>query len=218
MANEYVTLTEAKEWLGIGNTDQDTILDIVREAASRQIDEWCGRRFYLDATTSVRYYTTDDPTLIFVEDVDSAAPTITVETDDNDDGTFEQAWIRDNVTSFGYRLEPLNADEDGRPHTSIRALAGVFPRSNRGIKVTAKHGFSAILPPAVKQAALLTVEANWRSSGLLHATAGSPGVSSIALEGSDTVSFDEDVLTSDRASLGIPPSAQLWLTPFVRVK
>lgn len=191
MANEYASLAEVKDWLGISDTDQDAVLEIIREGVSRKIDDYCGRRFWIDADTSVRYYTTDDPTHIFIEDVDSVAPSITLETDDNDDGVFERSWSRDNVNNYGFRLEPLNADVHGRPYTAIRALANVFPRTNRGVKVTAKHGYSADPPPQVKTAMLLQVQSIWTPSGILEDTEGSPTIDSLQMEGSDAVSFSK---------------------------
>lgn len=214
MANEYITLTEIKNWLGIGNTDQDTILDVIREAASRAVDDWCGRRFYLDATTSVRYYTATEPDLIFVEDIDSAAPTITLETDANSDGTFEQSWTRDDLDNYGFRLEPLNADEDARPFTTIRVLASSFPTTNRAVKVTAKHGYSATPPAPVKLATFLTAEAAWESTGRLHHTKGAPDVQSVSIEGSDSVTFETGEGAGQKVA--VTEAAQGWLHPYVR--
>lgn len=215
MANEYVSLTEIKDWLGIGNTDQDTILDIVREAASRAVDNHTDRRFYLDGTATKRYYTARS-SLVYIEDIGDDTG-ITVKTDDDDDGTFENSWTQDDpTTERGFRLEPLNAELRGEPFWKLRAISGRFPTTNRGIEVTAKHGYGSTVPPAVKQATLLTAEAIWRSSGLLHQTAGSPGVQSVSLEGSDSITFATGShVTEVRAA--VPPAAQNLLAEYQRV-
>lgn len=189
MANEYADLDEVKDWLGITSTDHDTVLDILREGISRKVDDYCGRRFWIDDTTSVRYYTAEDSTHIWVEDIDSSDPTITVESDDDNDGSFERSWTRDELNNYGYRLEPLNADVHGRPYTALQALANVFPRGNRGVKVTAKHGYASTVPPQVKTAMFLQVQSIWTPSGTLHVAGGKPNVEAVNLEGSDSIEF-----------------------------
>lgn len=218
MPNEYASLAEVKDWLGIpdADNDQDDILEILLEGVSRKVDDYCGRRFYLDDTTSIRFYTTDDPGHIFIEDVDSAAPTISVETDDNNDGVFERSWTRDNVHNYGFRLEPLNAAVHGRPYTAIRTLANVFPRTNRAVRITAKHGYATDPPPQVKTAMLLQVQAVWTPSGVLEETEGLPGVDSLQLEGSDSVSFSKAEAVA-AAARELSTDAKDLLDPLVRL-
>ena len=57
MANEYNTRALLKKYLGdITDTDRDDLIDGVLTAASRSIDDYCGRRFYLDSVASARSF------------------------------------------------------------------------------------------------------------------------------------------------------------------
>lgn len=151
----YVHLSVLKARSDISDTADDTELGEALDTASRLIDEWCGRRFYVDDDTSqVRYYTTSDAYELVVDDVvtvtsveTSADPTV---------ATWATAW----ATPTDYLLWPYNAaqnSEDQRPYTRIVATPGgryTFPTHPRGVKVTGKFGWPAV-PDAVEQACAL---------------------------------------------------------------
>lgn len=164
ISNGYCTLNEIKARAGIGlagtDTVDDTMLELAVEAASREIDQWCRRRFWLDGSTSARTYRVpgrrslhpDD--VVYVHDFTPAtAPTIV--SDDDDDGTFETTW----VSGTDYVLEPLNADEfESGAKWMIRLVGSRTLRpvsSGRPqLQVTAKWGWPAV-PTAVKQACMI---------------------------------------------------------------
>lgn len=138
-------------------------IDIVIDAASREIDEYCNRRFYLDAAATARVYTAQHWTYTFTDDIGSTA-SIVVATDENGDGTFERTW---NATD--YQLEPANAVVRGRPATGLRATGPKFfpVFENAGVWVGVQGGNrsfyapGAILPGFSIGQQLVQVTAYW---------------------------------------------------------
>jgi hypothetical protein len=117
-------------------------------AASRGIEEACGRRFWVDSdATNVRYYTPSEPRYLPVDDLVTCG---TFQTDEDGDGTFETTW----TVNTDYVLEPLNAAADGKPYEEIRVHpAGSlrFPCWPRSVAVTGKFGWPAV-PAQVHEA------------------------------------------------------------------
>lgn len=154
MANEYATRAELKEWQGVEPADltRDNLLDWALEAASRGIDNVCGRRFFLDADPVVRTYRTagrvvseDDGELLLVDDIGDAAELV-VQT-----GRAGGPWTE--VT--GYETTPENAVQDGQPIAGLLRPGGTWavdPRTR--VRVTARFGWPAV-PADVKEAALI---------------------------------------------------------------
>src|SRR5512139_1365554 len=66
---DYCTLTEIKERLWPEGTNTDSISDLmlgnIITAVSRQIDNFCSRRFYTTAADETRYFTTEDNEYLF---------------------------------------------------------------------------------------------------------------------------------------------------------
>jgi len=149
---DYVTLDELKASQELhGTTYADHDLTLAISAASRAIDERCGRRFGRDSSASARVYTPLSGNLVLIDDAISITM---VETDQNGDGTFEQAW----AANTEYVAWPLNASADGVPYTRItrHPLTGQFfplwvPRS---VRVTATWGWPAV-PDQIRQATML---------------------------------------------------------------
>ncbi len=117
-------------------------------AASRAIDEVCGRRFYADSNSSqVRYYSPSRPDAVTINDLVTLT---SIKLDSGDDGTFETT-----LTSGQYVLEPLNAAADGKPYTRIRLRPTAFEYFTTGypksVEVTGKFGWSAV-PQAITEA------------------------------------------------------------------
>src|SRR6187549_217038 len=100
----YVALEEVKaqaELTGTSFSDNDLLLAI--PAAARGIEEYVGRRFWLDDdATRVRYYTAVDGWSVQVDDLVTLG---TFATDYDGDGTFETTW----AVNTDFVLEPLNA-------------------------------------------------------------------------------------------------------------
>lgn len=147
MAENYVSLDELKasaELTGFSFADYDA--KIALSAASRGIDEYCGRRFWADAdATSVRYFTALDSGCVSIDDAISVG---TVQVDYDGDGVFDTTWAASD-----YRLSPLNAAADGKPYEEIQARPWMqgFPCWQGSVKVTGQFGWLAV-PDQVKEA------------------------------------------------------------------
>lgn len=151
MANDYLTLDELKvasEVTGLSFIDYDGQRSV--SSASRAVEEYCGRRFWLDTGTSnVRYFTPLDSGCVQVDDVVSIG---TVEVDYNSDGTWETTWAATDYTVY-----PLNAAADGKPYEELRARPWAnlgFPCGEGSVKVTGQFGWPAV-PEQVKTATTL---------------------------------------------------------------
>jgi len=152
----YVPLEMFKASLRINATaadqDRDDLLLQALTSASRQIDEHCGRRFYLDDTATARTYTpkgrtvvTPDGDLLLIDDL-GTAPT-TVETGIG--GTYTA------VASTDYLTSPDNALVRQRPITGLIRANSTWPTgSGYRIRVTGRFGWPSI-PEQVAQACLL---------------------------------------------------------------
>jgi len=134
------------------DTSEDDIMTAVITAASRLIENYCGRSFTTSDTTSARYYTAEDPEMLFVDDLVSVT---TINTDNDGDRTYEDTW---GDTDFD--LLPDNAAVGGWPYTFIQITplgAYSFPLTRKGVKITATWGWSAV-PGAITEACLLQSE------------------------------------------------------------
>ena len=160
ITNGYVTLDDVlAEVGGTGNPANDDRLEASVEAASRQIDDFTGRRFWQDAAPVVREFYTDDHRELIsrvgqVVDISTAAGLI-VQIDDGDDGTFNTTL---NIGTQ-FVLTPPNALDDGEPHTGIRLVdsANWLPMSTSGrpgVRITARFGWPSI-PEPVRHACLI---------------------------------------------------------------
>lgn len=156
-ANEYVTVSELKATLGLtGQTYADDDIALAVTAASRAIDNECGRRFYADTdATQVRYYTPLNGDLMQVDDLVTLT---SLETDPGGDGTWEELW----TLNTDFTLKPANAVADGKPYTLIAmhpsgrySFSTSYPRT---IKVTGQFGWPAV-PSEVKMAASILATA-----------------------------------------------------------
>lgn len=139
ITNGYGDLTGYKLRFFDGDTDDhkdDEILEEIIEAVSRQIDKITGRQFY--ASTQTRYYTPDDPHLLFVDDLLSVT---TLKTDQDGDRTYEITW-----DTGDYDLYPENASTDAHPYTWIEtAVLGTysFPMVRRSVELAGSFGYCA---------------------------------------------------------------------------
>ncbi len=159
LVHAYCTASDVRGQL----SDQDgrvdeTLLERAINAASRAVDDWCGRRFWQDASVQVRTYRPEEPCSVRVDDI-STAVGLLVKTDADADGTYETSW----TIGTDFQLEPLNASADGGAY-AWQELAAIgskrFPLRVRrpALQVTAKFGWSAI-PDEVEQAAVLRATA-----------------------------------------------------------
>ncbi len=136
LTNSYCTLAELKARLGITDTNDDAILKLVLEAASRAVDLHCNRRFSVETRT--RYYTARYGDLL---DVDDLLSITTLKTDADGDRTYEDTW---NLTD--YDLTPFNApyEQPPRPYSAIETTPSAlysFPTVSKGIQIIGSWGF-----------------------------------------------------------------------------
>ena len=151
----YASLTEIQTELGIGDGAEDAQLTVALQAASRQIDAHCGRRFWQDDNVVVRDFYADDPTCVQVDDISTTTGLI-VKADTSGDGTYGTTL----TINTHFLLLPRNADKNYpvQPWTEIvltDQTTGYFPTYGRpGVQVTAKFGWPTV-PEAVKKACLV---------------------------------------------------------------
>lgn len=147
----YVESAALRSALRIGGAEEDTEADRAVTAASRAIDEACGRFFY-QAGPEPRLYR-PDPGLctVAVDDFHTTAG-LTVEVDTAGDGTYATAW-----DATDWLAEPVNPRYRW-PFESIAAAGTrLFPRQpgrRPAVRVTASWGWAAV-PVEIEQAALL---------------------------------------------------------------
>lgn len=146
MANEYITLAEAKTALRITDSADDTELQLKITAASRRVDKDCGRRFYLDGGASARTYRARHPTLLQIDDL-STASGLLVEVGR---GT---SWA--TLSSDTYDTLPENAIVDGKPIETLERINAVWPMfGSQRIRVTGIWGWAAV-PEPIKNATII---------------------------------------------------------------
>lgn len=149
MANEYTTLPLLKQQLGnITDADRDAPLNAAIEAASRSVDDYCGRRFYLDATATPRVYNPSGRLYydeLLVDDIGDTTGLV-VETGNDTDG-----WT---AVTTSIETSPDNAIVQGDSITGLVNLDGWSLGRLDRVRVTAKWGFPAV-PAQVGQATLI---------------------------------------------------------------
>jgi len=138
IVNAYLSLDALKSALGDTTTDYDVDYERAIEAASRQIDDWCdGKHFWREPVAVKRVFRPVNRYLVrtsFFADADS----VLVETDDDEDGTFDTVWTADQ-----WQPEPL-ARTNNYPYEQIVAITRTrrFPLNGRRatVRVTAPVG------------------------------------------------------------------------------
>lgn len=173
--SDYCTTEAVKALLGqdANDTENEARIEAAITAASRQIDDHCGkgRKFFQDAAVVNRSYWPIDRDHLFVDDI-STTVGLVVKVDDDDDGTFETTL----TISSDFIVEPVNAAAETpvRPYTRIRLLDGTltgWQRLSSGrpyVQVTAKFGWPAI-PDAIERACALQAINIYKSSDMFDA-------------------------------------------------
>jgi hypothetical protein len=156
ITNGYVTLSEVKLALRINDNEDNDLLELSIEAASREIDGYCERVFYNAGTASRVYIPTDN----FLTETDDLVTLTQLRTSSTGE-SFDTTW---NL-STDVQLEPLNGVSGGlvQPYTRLRAIGDyLFPvwdprnvnANEATVQVTGVYGWASV-PKAIKQAALL---------------------------------------------------------------
>lgn len=154
IANGYVTLPVFKDYLfpaGNAGDDQNSQMEAAIEAASREIDRYCGRRFYLDGSATARYYQPEGLRCVKTDDIATTSGLV-VQIDTSNDGTYGTT-----VGASAYLALPVNRESGGiagLPWREIQLLnAGgyYFPSGTERppAKITAVWGWAAVPTPIV---------------------------------------------------------------------
>lgn len=152
MANEYGELSTLRKRVGIepDDTTRDDELAGALGAASRGIDDTCGRRFYLDATATQRTYRVtgravceDDGDVLLVDDIGNTTGLV-IETGSG------ASW----TAVSGVEYVPDNALTLGRPITGLLRVNGSWGLTTSRVRVAARWGWPAV-PAAIAEAALI---------------------------------------------------------------
>jgi len=161
ITNGYCTLAQFKQRAGITSTDaaRDADLELIIQAASRKIDQFCGRVFYASSSAGEsRYYTAQNRERVYIDDHTSITA---LETDDDGDGTIETTW-----TTSDYWEMPLTSFQGTdwpymwlqiKPEGSYSFPAGL----PNGVKITGIFGWSSV-PDEVREACLMIANRQWQ--------------------------------------------------------
>ena len=170
ITNGYSTRVLLKAELNIptADTDDDTRIDAAVNGASRQIDAFCGRKFWQDATVVDRQFFADDLYELCGFDI-STTTGLVVKIDNDDSGTYETTLTIDT----DFIVAPVNAADEYPvwPYTSLKILTTgsyLWPLQTSGrpgVQITAKFGWPAV-PDVVAQACLI------QAKNLFKATSG----------------------------------------------
>jgi hypothetical protein len=170
LTNAYATVAELRGLLKDDGAKLDApTIERALNASSRAIDDYCHRRFWVDATVQTREYQVLSPRLAHLDDISTTTGLI-VKTDTGLDASWATTW----TSGTDFRLEPRNADKDGPSYAWWKIVAigaKLFPichgpggawggsqlvvyRERDTLQVTAMFGWSTI-PDQVNQACLL---------------------------------------------------------------
>lgn len=154
ITNGYTSLTAVRSELGIGDADDDAKIELAIGAASRQIDNYCGRRFWQDSSVVAREFFAHE--LDDLPDISTATGLI-VGLDLSDTGTYGQTL----TVGTDFLLRPVNAADmvPVWPYTQIVMTGQTYTplRSSYGrptVQVTAKWGWPAV-PDDVQKACVI---------------------------------------------------------------
>lgn len=163
--SDYTTLADVKNALSAtGTSFLDTDISRAITAASKAIDEACGRFFYA-GTGQTRVYTATrrvgryhafsltDSTL----EIDDLTTLTTLKVDIDGDGTYETTWTRNTE----FYLDPPNASVDSQPYERVilRAQNGAcFPAWDNAIQIVGDFGWPSVPTEVTQYAVLFTTQ------------------------------------------------------------
>lgn len=161
LVNAYATLADLKARLDITSSYNDVDLEQVIEAASRQIDGWCGRSFF-DASEPQRLTADACDLLILPGDLNELT---SIAIDRDGDGTYETSW---EVTDVDLQPHP-------GPYQVVRPRNGkVFPTHRYAVQINGVWGFGEAAPPPIREACLLQAARLYKRKDAPFGVTGSP--------------------------------------------
>lgn len=190
ITNGYCSLADVKAALRITDTIDDALIEASINSASRLIDGYCNRYFYLGATnTEYRYFSTVDPWLCWIDDL---AEFVALDTSSTLQNQYDVHWT--NTGDYpDYELMPKNQLGNGyySPYTAIKATGHyLFPffGDQSLIRVQGRWGWSSV-PDTIKQATIIQASRLFKR---LESPLGIAGVSDLGVM-RVTRSIDGDV-------------------------
>lgn len=148
----YITVEQLNDWYDNRGALNPEIAESLCDAASKAVDDYCGRTFVADSVASARVFFADAPDVVTIND---ALQITAVATDDAGAGTYSTSW-----SASDWFATPINnIGPNGQanwPSTAIVArLTRWFTVSAwPSVQVTAKWGWAAV-PAEVTQACLM---------------------------------------------------------------
>lgn len=153
----YCTAEELAEWMSATAVNFSMRAQVAIDSASREIDSYCGRRFWADDTPSARTYRPDRRSqLLFIDDCYDI-DTVTV------DGTA--------VAPSDYVAHPENGVRSGVDGWPVIYLAGDWHGT---VIVTGRWGWAAV-PAPVKAACLMLAAETFKAQDAPFGIAGFDG-------------------------------------------
>lgn len=167
-APDYATTTELKSTMDIDVSTHDTELGLALTGSSRAVDRSTNRQFGVVAAAEERAYTPwwDRRRQLYVIEVDDLMTTTDLAIED-EQGNSLAALV--TLGDGGYRLEPRNNPQKGRPWTQ---LVTTTPAVGDWL-ATGIWGWSAV-PDTIKAATLLQAERFYLRRQAPFGVAGSP--------------------------------------------
>ena len=175
ITNGYCTLAEIKTYIGLTGSGQDANLESAIESASREIDQYCDRIFYVTGSVSQHY----TPTNFFEVQINDVSSTtgLVVKLDTTDDGTHDKT-LTINTDFIVTPENRANGVSQNQPITGLRILDSrsserFDPKIINNVKVTGTFGFSAV-PDSIKQATFLQATRLFKRKDSPFSTYGNP--------------------------------------------
>ena len=176
----YMTVDELRDVLRDQLTAYDAEYERAIGAASRQIDDYCGRHFWMEATPTVRTFRPREIDLVWTGDI-ATTTGLVVATDEDYDGVFETTWTIDT----DFILEPFERI-NAKPYERIAAVGtrsfpvsgsstsyGAYTRAQSRrptVQVTASWGWATV-PQEVIQACSIVAVDHFKAKDLTHVAA-----------------------------------------------
>lgn len=161
VSTSYCTADDLKWELGsyemTDDGSDDSKFELAISAASRQVDNYCNQRFWMDDAVVTRTFETTMRDRLYLTDGIATTVGLVIALDVNDAGTYGTTL----TSGTDYILRPTNAAQmvPAEPYDEIRLVGSAyqFQRSSYGrelLQVTAKWGWPAV-PDEVKKATLV---------------------------------------------------------------
>lgn len=173
VTNVYCDVAALREQLGDATAQRlpVAILERAINAASREVDKWCGRRFWKDSVVSARTYRARDPYELWTHDI--ADLTGLVVKTGRSGANWATTWAAADVEAEAVPGYEGDAAQAWARLSGADGGAQVFPTESRthNVQVTAKWGWSGV-PVDVEQATVIRAAAIFNRKDSVHGVAG----------------------------------------------